>query len=233
MAKSVTIPLLFMLLTACGGASPPAGTPPAGTPSLTDITQKQATYLTNPSGCLTNHNADTETHFLFGDKLAHYLTWHCAKHNEHEFRQVRILFAYDYAQSCYTERLTVLDFAHCSGTIPAPPAVPAIAVNVASFKALPSRNNQGLPGFDCTAVITNSGNVPAFAVGYRLRMNNGSPVTEGTINIIEPKGSVTIDQCDAYGTTLIGQQYELELDLRDVFNQPLLARMPTTTVSIP
>lgn len=234
MTKLPYVVFSALLIASCGGSSQRSqGTPPAAELAPGAVTQKQVVYTTTANGCLLTNNADSNTQFLLGDKPARYLAWQCADHGDHQLRQVRVLFAYDFNQSCFTERLTVVDFARCTGTIAAPPTNPFIAVSVAGFGATPATNAQGLPGYDCVATLNNAGNIPAFNIGYEIRETGGSPITAGTLNVIEPQSSVTLDQCDAFGATLRGKRFTLELQLSDVFGQPLLARPAATAVTIP
>ena len=218
--------LLGLAVGACGGGGStpgPAGNEPAvinpgpGAP-------RTVSYIAGPGGCIGRHNADSEVAYLLGDRPAKYLTWHCADHDQHELRRVRLSLLYDYTQQCYLEDTTVVDFAHCSGTLPQPPNPATFGLRIADFSVTPGRNTQGQPGFSYYAVIDNPGNVPAFDVTFRVAIDQDGGGNTGNIEVIEPGGRATTGRYDVYGAAVSGSRFTLDLTIEDAAGRSVAAR---------
>lgn len=224
--KYIPVLLLGLAMGACGGGSSkpaPADNGPSAV-GAAPLTPRTVSYVTGPSGCIGGHNADTEVSYLLGDRQARYLIWHCADHAQHELRRVRLSLLFDYQQSCYVEDTKVVDFAHCSGTLPKAPAPASFSLQIADFAVTPGRNTQGQPGFSYYAVVENTGNVPAFDVTFRVAIDQDGGGNTGTIEVIEPGGRVTTPRYDVYGAAASGTRFALDLSIEDAAGRSVATR---------
>lgn len=224
--RNLAIILLALAAGACGGGgSKPAtvGNGPAAADPM-PVTSRTVSYATNPSGCIGRHNADSEVAYLLGDQQAKYLVWHCANHDQHELRRVRLSLLFDYQQQCYVQNTTVVDFAHCSGPLPKAPGTPTFGLRIADFAVTPGRNAQGQPGFSYYAVIDNFGNVPAFDVTVRVAIDQDGGGNTDNIRVIEPGASVTTRRYEVYGAAPSGTRFSLDLFVEDAAGRTVATR---------
>lgn len=215
--NKLSVILLGLSVAACGGGGTQPG-PASNNPSAvgsTPIAPRTVTYVTGPSGCIGRHNADSDVNYLLGDQPARYLIWHCADHAQHALRRVRVSLLYDFQQQCYVEDTTIVDFAHCSGTLPKPPDPATFSAQIAEFVVTPERSTQGQPGFSYYAVIENTGSVPAFDVTFRVAIDQGGGGNAGVIEVIEPGARVTTRRYDVYGAAASGSRFTLDLSIED------------------
>lgn len=224
--RYLSIILLALAASACGGGGSKPG-PMGNGPSAvnpTPVVARTVSYVTGPNGCIERHNADSEVSYLLGDQQAKYLIWHCANHDQHELRRVRLSLLFDYQQQCYVNDTTVVDFAHCSGTLPKVPDSATFGVRIADFVVTPGRNAQGQPGFSYYADIDNIGNVPAFDVTFRVAIDQDGGGNAGTIDVIEPGGRATTRRYDVYGAATSGARFILDLFIDDAAGRNIATR---------
>lgn len=218
--------LIGLAVGACGGGGSTSG-PSSNEPATANPVPgapRTVSYATGPGGCLGRHNADSEVSYLLGDRPAKYLAWHCADHDQHELRRVRLSLVYDYTQQCYILDTTVVDFAHCSATLPPLPNPATFSLRIADFAVTPGRNAQGQPGFSYVAVIENTGTVPAFDVTYRVAIDQGSGGNAGNIEVIDAGGRSETRRADVYGAAASGSRFTLDLSIEDAVGRIVAAR---------
>jgi hypothetical protein len=220
-------------LAACGGGSGSgiSQPDPANSASETPLpTAKTVAYRSSGAGCIVASNADQSVDYLMGDKLARYLLWNCANHEQHTLRQIRMSLLYDYTDQCYKPDSTVVDFAHCTGTPPAPPANPLFEVSVTDFRATPQRNSNGLPGFSYVATLSNTGNVPAFNVQFSVAIDHDLGGNQGSFNIIEPAQTRSTEEYRVFSAAAAGSRLLLTLNVTDAFGNLITLRHTNVTV---
>lgn len=230
--KRIGIVVISLAVAACGGGGSKPDPSGNGTTTVAPgpAGPRTVSYITSTNGCVSRHNADSEVSYLLGDKQARYLLWHCANHEQHELRRVRVSLLYDYDKQCYVEDSVVVDFSHCSGTMPPAPNPAVFGVRIVDFSVTVGKNPQGLPGFSYQATLANTGTVPAFEITARVVIDRDVGGNQALLAVIEPGADATTRRYDVFSAAAAGSRFTLDLFVEDANGRSIASKRAVVDV---